>query len=143
MIKGTLFSEEELKKLADKYGFIYEPDRTKCKSHHRIPVMFISFYVKDGVVDYGEPGFAAIEPYSKDWILEYSPVKYINAVYVEVFDQEDQNKLNDWNKNYHGHVWVKAVGHTPFTDEEIKEKIKREKPSLETVVLGYNNPKNV
>ena len=101
--------------------------------------MFITFYVKDGVVGYGEPGFAAKEPLNKEWILEYSPVKYINSVYVEIFDQEDQNKLNEWNKNYHGHIWVKAVGHTPLTDKEVEERITKQKPSLETITMGYTN----
>ncbi len=139
MNRYSLFTKEELEKLSEKFEFIYEPDVSKCKPHHRIPVMFITFYVKDGVVEYGEPGFAAKEPFNKEWILEYSPVKYVNSVYVEIFDQEDQNKLNDWNKNYHGHIWVKAVGHTPLTDKEIEGRIVRQKPSLETIVLGYTN----
>ena len=137
MTRLNLFTKEELEKLSEKFGFTYEPDVSKCKSHYRIHVMFVTFYVRDGVVEYGEPGFAATEPENKNWMLEYSPVKYINSVYVEVFDQEDQNKLNDWNKNYHGHVWVKVAGHTPLTNEEIEEKIRKEKSSFETMVLGY------
>jgi hypothetical protein len=127
MIRLNLFSKEELEKLSEKFGFIYEPDVSKCKFHHRLPAMFITFYVKDGVVEYGEPGFATKEPFSKDWILDYSPIKYIHNVYVEIFDQSDQEPLNNWNKNYHGHIWMKAVGHTPFTNEEIEGKISKQK----------------
>lgn len=127
MTKLNLFTKEELENFSEKYGFVYEPDTSKCKFGYHIHVMYITFYVKDGVVEYDEPGFAAKQPFNKEWILEYSPVKYINSVYVEVFDQDDQNKLNDWNKNYHGHVWVKVVGHTQFTDEEIEEKVKNER----------------
>ena len=119
MTRRSLFTEEELLSLASKYGFVYEPDSSKCKSGYDGKVMFITFYVKDGVVDYGEPGFGATSPYEKEWVLSYTPVKHVHDVYINLFDQEDQNKLNDWNKNYHGHVRVKVVGHTLFTDEEL------------------------
>lgn len=108
----TLFDGIELEKLADKFGFIYEPDKSKCKYGCKINVMFITFYVNDGIVSYGEPGFAATTNIIDDWILKYISYKYVNRVYVDIFDQEDQNKLNHWNKNYHGHIWVKICGHT-------------------------------
>jgi len=118
MKKIELFTKEELEKLTNAYGFIYEPDNTKCKMGYSIPIMWSTFYVRNGVVEYGQPGYVGEESGNEDWVLMYIPIKYINDIYVDVFDQEDQNKLNDWNKNYHGHIWVKASGHTPFTEEE-------------------------
>lgn len=119
MITCDVFTKEELNLFSSKYKFIYEPDVNKCKLRGiRMPIMFTTFYVKHGIVEYNQPGFATIEPYDKEWILKYLPLKYINQIYVEIFDQEDQNKLNDWNNNYHGHIWIRVDGHTPLTENE-------------------------
>lgn len=121
MTRINLFTKEEI----EKCGLTYEPDVSKCKCGHRVHVMFVTFYVKDGIVEYGEPGISKdySKDYDKQWIGKYIPVKYIHSIYVDIFDQADQNELNHWNKNYHGHIWIKVCGHTPFTDEEL-DKIK-------------------
>ena len=123
MRRLELFTKEDI----ESYGFIYEPDNSKCRAGSA-KVMHSTFYVKDGVVDYGGPGAGEhdlmMDKENRDLAAACIGHKYIHSVFVDVFTQEDQEPLNDWNKNYHGHMRVGYRGHTLYTEEEMEERRK-------------------
>lgn len=123
MKRLELFTKEDI----ESYGFIYEADDSKCKTRSA-KVMYGTFYVKDGIVDYGGPGAGEydlmMDKANRDLVAICIGHKYIHSVFVDVFTQEDQEPLNSWNKNYHGHMRVGYCGHTPYTEEEMAERRK-------------------
>jgi hypothetical protein len=108
MKRLELFNKSEIEKM----GFTFEPDVNKCKCGF-IKTMFATFYVKDGIVSYEHSikNFFDVG-YDKTWIANHLYFKYINSIHVDLFEQEDHDKLIDCQNNYHGHIRIKICGHT-------------------------------
>lgn len=126
MQRIELFTKEDI----ESYGFIYEIDDSKCRMSSA-KVIYGTFYVKDGIVDYGGSGVGEydfmMDKATRDLAASCIGCKHIHSIFVDIFTQADQELLNNWNKNYHGHMRVAYRGHSPYTQEEMNERIEKYK----------------
>ena len=114
-----IYTKEDI----ERFGFIYEPDETKCKTG-KIKVFYGGFHQKDGKI--------TPQPFRREWdqvcpeedykkfIVDAIYLKYINDVFV--VDPEPIPGMD----NFHGDVWVMISGHTRIKskgEEEYEKKM--------------------
>jgi hypothetical protein len=116
MKRIELFTKEEI----ESYGFIYEPDDTKCKSGRVHTMYSTTFKDKDGSIQQSNTIFDLTpEKQVKDEIAFLIHYKHINSIYVLI---PDELPLYD---HVHNRVWFS--GHTPKTTSTEKWKSITEK----------------
>ncbi len=106
MKRVHLFTKEDI----ERFGFIYEPDVTKCQTGH-IKVFYAGFCQRNGKIfpdmkEWGPEFWKGSEEEYKNQIAEFIYLKYLNDVFVvepEVIEGMD---------NFHGDAWVMISGHT-------------------------------
>ena len=113
-----LTTKEEI----EKYGFIYEPDKSKCKSV-RTAIIYTTFTVNDGILKVYPPVWECDTisgrnevTVTKDQYMEGLASRthgmgfeYVNSFWAEIPESIDDLHMD--SKNYHGHPNITVTGH--------------------------------
>jgi hypothetical protein len=135
-IEVDLLTEEEVKKLGEKYGFTYEPDESKCKTINAGSIYTTYNWDGTGTIKVSPPMWeydsiagGHFNITKEEWMEGVCLRNYFKFVHIfRVFHPKDGD-VTDLRGFYHGHSRVHIVGHTKMTPEEVNE-IKKKYESI-------------
>lgn len=123
-----LFTKDEI----EKYGFIYEPDESKCKTG-KCGTVYTTYYRIRGSASFKvyPPSFENNLGFTRDDfqqdVANRLYYKYVNSIFAHIPEDAECNNGVDESElsDFHAHVRVSFKGHTPFTEEEWKAHTER------------------